>query len=81
MIGDSAVVAFEPDQQRSTLLGLTVKSARKGRLVGPIRTEYGYYVLTVTKIERKRDAAGFSETRIEPSMNLMMLDEVMVMKK
>jgi hypothetical protein len=35
----------------------------------------------VTKIERKRDAAGFSETRIEPSMNLMMLDEVMVMKK
>jgi foldase protein PrsA len=28
--------------------------ARKGRLVGPIRTEYGYYVLTVTKIERER---------------------------
>lgn len=30
--GDSAVVVFEPDQKRSTLLGLTVKSARKGRL-------------------------------------------------
>jgi len=30
--GDSAVVAFEPDQNRSTLLALTVKNARKGRL-------------------------------------------------
>ena len=28
--------------------------ARKGRLVGPIRTGSGYYVLTVTKIERER---------------------------
>lgn len=30
--GDAAVVAFEPDQTRSTLLELTVTSARKGRL-------------------------------------------------
>ena len=35
----------------------------------------------ITKVEPKRDAAGFSEIRVEPSMNLEMLDEVMVMKK
>ena len=35
----------------------------------------------VTKIEPKRDASGFAEIRVEPSMNLKMLDEVMVMKK
>jgi foldase protein PrsA len=28
--------------------------ARKGRLVGPVRTGSGYYVFTVTKIERER---------------------------
>jgi hypothetical protein len=30
--GDSAVVAFEPDQKRSTLLQLTVQSAREGAI-------------------------------------------------
>jgi len=34
-----------------------VFGARKGRLVGPVRTVSGYYVLTVTKIERKRQQA------------------------
>ena len=36
---------------------------------------------TVTRIEPRRDAAGFLEVRVEPSMNLMMLDEVMVMRR
>jgi foldase protein PrsA len=31
--------------------------ARKGRLVGPLRMGSGYYVLTVTKIERERQQA------------------------
>jgi hypothetical protein len=35
----------------------------------------------ITKIEPKRDAANFMEIRVEPSMNLKMLDEVMVLKK
>ena len=35
----------------------------------------------VVKIEPKRTAAGFPDIRIEPSMNLEMLDEVMVMKR
>ena len=35
----------------------------------------------VTRIEPKRDASGFAEIRVEPSMNLKMLDEVMVMKR
>jgi hypothetical protein len=36
---------------------------------------------SVTKVEPRRTAAGFVEIRVEPSMNLEMLDEVMVMKK
>jgi hypothetical protein len=54
--GDSAVVAFEPDQQRSTLLGLTVKGARKGRLEDfkgfilddPYKRKANYYYVNVT---------------------------------
>ena len=54
--GDSAVVAFEPDQQRSTLLGLTVKSARKGRLEDfkgfilddPYKRKANYYYVKVS---------------------------------
>lgn len=53
--GDSAVVAFEPDQKRSTLLGLTVKSARKGRLEDfkgfilddPYKRKANYYYVKV----------------------------------
>jgi hypothetical protein len=53
--GDSAVVAFEPDQTRSTLLGLTVKSARKGRLEDfkgfilddPYKRKANYYYVKV----------------------------------
>ena len=54
--GDSAVVAFEPDQKRSTLLGLTVKSARKGRLDDfkgfilddPYKRKASYYYVNVS---------------------------------
>ncbi len=54
--GDSAVVVFEPDQKRSTLLGLTVKSARKGRLADfkgyvlddPYTRKASYYYVKVT---------------------------------
>lgn len=54
--GDSAVVAFEPDQQRSTLLGLTVKGARKGRLDDfkgfilddPYKRKANYYYVNVS---------------------------------
>ena len=35
----------------------------------------------ITRIEPKRDAAHFMEIRVEPSTNLKMLDEVMVLKK
>lgn len=53
--GDSAVVVFEPDQKRSTLLGLTVKSARKGRLEDfkgfilddPYKRKANYYYVKV----------------------------------
>lgn len=54
--GDSAVVAFEPDQTRGTLLGLTVKSARKGRLDDfkgfilddPYKRKANYYYVKVS---------------------------------
>lgn len=54
--GDSAVVAFEPDQKRSTLLGLTVKGARKGRLDDfkgfilddPYKRKASYYYVNVS---------------------------------
>lgn len=54
--GDSAVVAFEPDQTRSTLLGLTVTSARKGRLEDfkgfilddPYKRKANYYYVEVS---------------------------------
>ena len=54
--GDSAVVVFEPDQKRSTLLGLTVKSARKGRLADfkgyvlddPYTRKASYYYVKVS---------------------------------
>ena len=36
---------------------------------------------SVTKITPKRDAAGFADIRVEPSVNLKLLDEVMVMRK
>lgn len=46
--------------------------ARKGRLVGPIRTEYGYYVLTVTKIERERQ---LSFTDVKKTIRQMLESE------
>ena len=46
--------------------------ARKGRLVGPVRTEYGYYVLTVTKIERERQQ---SLTEVEETIRQMLESE------
>lgn len=54
--GDSAVVAFEPDQSRSTLLDLTVTSARKGRLEDfkgfilddPYKRKASYYYVEVS---------------------------------
>lgn len=54
--GDSAVVVFEPDQERSTLLELTVTSARKGRLDDfkgfilddPYKRKANYYYVKVS---------------------------------
>lgn len=46
-----------PGQEKGTLdraLDKAVFSATKHRLVGPIRTDYGYYVFTVTKIAPAR---------------------------
>ena len=53
--GESAVVVFEPDQKRSTLLELTVKGARKGRLEDfkgyilddPYKRKANYYYVDV----------------------------------
>lgn len=36
---------------------------------------------SITKMTPKRDAAGFVDVRIEPPVNLKLLDEVMVMRK
>lgn len=54
--GDTAVVAFEPDQNRSTLLGLTVTSAQQGRLEDfkgfilddPYKRKANYYYVKVS---------------------------------
>ncbi|MFP5252653.1 MAG: hypothetical protein ACLGH4_02530 [Actinomycetes bacterium] len=54
--GDSAAVAFEPDQKRGTVLGLTVTSARKGRLKDfkgfilddPYKRKANYYYVEVS---------------------------------
>jgi foldase protein PrsA len=54
-----------PGQAKGTLdrpLDKAVFSAARRRLVGPVRTDYGYYVFTVTKIEKARQAR-FAEVR------------------
>lgn len=48
-----------PAQPKGALdrpLDTAVFRARKGRLVGPVRTRYGYYVFTVTKVRPARQA-------------------------
>jgi parvulin-like peptidyl-prolyl isomerase len=56
-----------PDQTKGTLdrrLDKAVFNATKHRLVGPIRTHYGYWVFTVTKVKpaRQRPLAEVKET-------------------
>jgi hypothetical protein len=41
----------------------------------------GQQLGAITRIEPKRESAGFSEIRVEPPTNLEMLDEVMVLVK
>ena len=58
-----------PAQAEGTLdkpLDRAVFRARKGRLVGPVKTRYGYYVFTVTRVKPASVTAGEGAPQARP---------------
>ena len=58
-----------PAQAEGTLdkpLDRAVFRARKGRLVGPVKTQYGYYVFTVTRVTARVGDAGEGAPQARP---------------